>query len=250
MTEEEYQEEAYEEQATEEVEQEEHQEEESPQERNWREMRESLKELKKTNEQLQQELRQKNQQEQYMQQMQMQAYQQQGYQQQMPPQQQEPDPEEEYDEDDYLNVKGFKQLGSKLVKNEVEKYIKQYEMTKEQEEFYKKYPDFHQVVTPENINKLCAEDPETAADIDYLKDDPIRMNRQLYKELKNRYAKTQEDSMPKPKGQQQDKEKPPVSSSAVPKRSALSEANAFAQGLTPDLKEQLWKEMQEAEKYR
>lgn len=220
--------------------------EESPQERNWREMRESLKELKKQNEELSTKLSQREQQEAY-QQWQLQQ-QQASYQSQYPASQ----PEETYEDDDLLTAAQAKKLAADLAKQEVEKYFKQQEAQNVPQRLQQQYNDYADIVNQENVQKLIQEDPETAEDIESLKSDPMRMSRMLYKTLKARYGeqKKEEDPfvMAKKKEAQERQERAPSSSSAVPKRSALAEANAFAQGLTPELKQQLLSEMDEAAK--
>lgn len=226
------------------VETNEEEKEESPQERNWREMRQRYEELKKQNDELMQKITHREQQEAYMQQMQMMQQQNQN------PPQNETAPE--YDDDDLLTAAQAKKLASDLARKEVEKYLKQQESQNIPLRMQQQYPDYHDVVNQETVAKFCREDPETAADIEALKSDPIRMSRLLYKTIKTRYGTSkQEDEFTMAKKKQiDDRQKAPISSSAVPKRSALAEANAFAQGLTPELKEQLWKEMQESSKYR
>ncbi|MGD2065716.1 MAG: hypothetical protein PVI43_00920 [Candidatus Bathyarchaeota archaeon] len=223
---------------------------EDPQERNWREMRETLKELKKQNESLTQKLTQREQQEAY-QQYQMQAWQQAHQAGGSEPTQQQED--ESIDDDDLITAAQAKNLAGKWARQEVEKYLKEQEAQIVPQKLQQQYNDYNQIVNQDNVQRLIQDDPETAEDIEALKSDPMRMSRMLYKTLKARYGqKDQEEdafAMAKKKQAEEKQEKAPASSSAVPKRSALAEANAFAQGLTPDLKKQLLKEMDEAAKY-
>lgn len=224
------------------------QEQESPQDRNWREMRQRYEEQKKQIEQLTQKLTEKEKQDEYLRQMQM-MQQNQQYQQ---PQAQQDDWQPPPD-DEVPYYRDVKRAAAEMAKKEVEKYIKTQESQNIPWKLQQQYPDYNEVVTQANVDKFCREDPELAQDINALQDDPLRMSRMLYKTLKARYGESKHEDlqdMAKKAQKQQPaaKQNAPMSSSAVPKRTALAEANAFAQGLTPDLKAQLWKEMQESEK--
>ncbi|MGD8305087.1 MAG: hypothetical protein PVF17_00400 [Ignavibacteria bacterium] len=205
--------------------------EETPADRNWREMREMMKELKEQNKALEQQLQYKD---------------------QMSQQQPAPEPEDTYtfDDDELLTAAQAKKLAQQMVKKELQDYQKQQETQNIPQKLSQQYPDYNEVVNQENVQKLITDDPETAQDIEALKADPMRMSRLLYKTLKTKYGITkEEEEMPKPQ-KTKTENRPPSSSSAVPKRSALAEANAFANGLTPELRKQLWEEMSEAEKYQ
>lgn len=195
--------------------------EETPAEKNWREMRQMMRELKEQNTYLQQQLSQTQ-------------HARVGK-----------TTSQTSDEDDE------ELLTRADLKRELEQYKKQQETASIPQKLAQQYPDYNQVVNQDNILKLVQDDPETAQDIEALQSDPLRMSRLLYKTLKHKYGiniKEAEESMSK-KEHPLPKEKTPSSSSAVPKRSALSEANAFANGLTPELKKRLWQEMNEAERY-
>jgi len=214
--------------------------EESPQDKNWREMRESLKELKKQNEELNTRLHQKDQQDAYQQWQQMNTANQKA---------QPPEEEDDVDEEDLIT----KKTAAKLARQEVEKYIKQKEQQNIPQMLQQQYGDYIETVNQENIQRLLKDDIETARDIESLQDDPVKMSRLLYKTLKAKYGheNQKEDPFFMAKKQQSEErmKKSPISSSAVPKRSALAEANSFANGLTPELKKQLLKEMDEASRY-
>lgn len=111
------------------------------------------------------------------------------------------------------------------------------------------YPDFDRVVNAETIAMLRDADPEIA--------DSIAANPNLfskasaaYKTIK-RYGFAGEDVYNKQKEKVSNninKPRPVTSISPQEGESPLSRANAFAEGLTPELAKQLWKEMQEARK--
>jgi hypothetical protein len=113
------------------------------------------------------------------------------------------------------------------------------------------YPDFDKIVTKENIEILRAEYPELA--------ETIATSPNLYSKGSSAYTliKKLGIAIEDPLQVQQDAErikinntKPRSTASISPQRgeSPLSKANAFAQGLTDDLKKQLYKEMQESMK--
>lgn len=191
--------------------------EEDPQEKNWREARQALKELRRQNEELRQHITQLS-------------------------QPKEEDPEEELAEDDWVTVKGLKKtisdLEERFHKRESENVI---------ERLRGKYSDFDDVVSEENIAYLKQHDPELAESIEHLKHDPYRQGIAAYKMLKKTDYYLNRNSM-QDKAKAIENGKKPVSVNAVKKAGALSEANKFDRGLTPELRKQLWQEMQEVRK--
>lgn len=114
-----------------------------------------------------------------------------------------------------------------------------------------RFPDYYAVVNADSLETLAAEDPELAYTIQSSQD---FYNKAVlaYKEIKrrgivadNNYTNTHEADKKKA---QQNAAKPKPTVSASPQRgdSPLSKVNAFAQGLTPELKASLLKEMKEA----
>lgn len=114
------------------------------------------------------------------------------------------------------------------------------------------FPDFQKVVSTENIERLNYELPELA--------ESIRDNKDLYKKavaaykaIKRTgiYEQNEEITVQKQKVNQNTfKPKPAASIAPQQGSSPLSKANAFASGLTEDLKAQLHKEMMQAIKGR
>lgn len=167
-------------------------------------------------------------------------------------QRQESKPQEEelgVEDDDIVEGRVVKRLYNEL--RDLKKFKQSYEQEKVDsipERLKTKFSDFDQVVSQENIEKLKLAEPElysaltagsdlyakgvsaykTLKALGYVKEDP-------YKADKERIAQNQGK---------------PVSAQAIRGQSALSDANVFAQGLTPDLKKQMQKEMQEAIKAR
>ena len=110
-----------------------------------------------------------------------------------------------------------------------------------------KFPDFDAVMDPENISFLKTNNPSLAKALASLKDDPYEQGLAAYEALKNTsWYQGNKNTEEKMKLDQNVKK--PLSVQAVRKQGALSEANRFANGLTPELKKALVKEMAEARK--
>ena len=111
------------------------------------------------------------------------------------------------------------------------------------------YPDFNSVVTNDTLGMLRDTDPELA--------ESIAANPNIYSKAVAAYRSIKRYDLYKNDVYSREKEKvhsntikPRPASSLSPQQgeSPLSHANAFAEGLTPELKQQLWKEMQECRK--
>lgn len=197
---------------------------EDKQDKNWREVREKMSELKRQNEEMAKALYQQQMQTQYQQQNQLEETQ-------------------EEDDEDLLTKKSAKKIAKKLAEEAVQKYIKESEVRDIPAKLRSRYNDYDRVVCKETVDRLVIEDPEAAEALAALVNEPYKQGVMAYKLLKSHMG---EEMPKKPK----DKSKTPLSSSAVSKSTALSNAHNFANGLTQDLKDQLWKEMQESAKYR
>lgn len=110
-----------------------------------------------------------------------------------------------------------------------------------------RYTDFDEVMDPENITYLKNNNAALAKAIARLKDDPYEQALAAYEALKNTEWFKQRHTM-KDKAQLEANSKKPVSVQSVRKQGPLSEANRFINGLTPELKKQLQKEMAESRK--
>ena len=111
------------------------------------------------------------------------------------------------------------------------------------------YPDFDSVVNNDNIEVLKNTYPELA--------DSLSSSPDLYKKAVSAYTLIKKLGIGSEDTYRQEKEmaqknaaKPKPLASVAPQQgeSPLSRANAFAHGLTPELKAQLWKEIQESRK--
>jgi len=114
-----------------------------------------------------------------------------------------------------------------------------------------RHPDFDKVVNQSNIERLKEQYPEIAQ--------TLSTNQDLYTQASaaydiiKRYGIYQDNSYDQDKQRVQDNASKPrsmASSSGQRGESPLDQANAFAEGLTPDLKAKLYKEMQDAIKRR
>lgn len=184
----------------------------SDQDRNWRQAREQLDELKRNNQRLEAEVNRLR-----------------------TPVVQE---EEISVADDDLSTVG---ITKKLIKKEAQKIASEMLQKKDAEDAEKwariKYSDYDSVVTNDNLQRLVATAPEVAR---MLMNNPDPVG--AYKILKGMGVDASEST------QLKENQQKPRSMQSVGQASALSQANAFAKGLTPELKSQLWKEMQEAAK--
>lgn len=215
-------------------------EKETSEEKNWRAVREELEATRRRNQELEYYLQQQNQ-------MAQQANQNPS----------KPEPEEEIDDEELLTGAQAKKLASKLAREAAEKIVNEREKERQLKEaptrLRQKMPDYDSVVNEETYMRFVKECPDHARAIDMLKEDPYAQGALAYDLLKARYKTNPSEvytQMEKKRGEENRKK--PVSSSAVPGRrsNALSNADPFANGLTPELKDQLWAEMQEYEKYR
>jgi hypothetical protein len=110
------------------------------------------------------------------------------------------------------------------------------------------FPDFDSVVTRENIEILKESDPELS---DMLRNshDPYNQALVAYKWVKKNVTHAPSYDQDKERAQRNAaKPKPLASVSPQQGDSPLSKANAFANGLTDDLRKQMLKEMNEARK--
>lgn len=165
------------------------------------------------------------------------------------PEESEQDFDFSIDDDALLEGKHVKKLVQEL-KNQ-KKQLKQYHSQSSDMAIEAKikanYPDFNDVVSSENIQRLNQEFPEIAQT---LKNTPDMYNKAVsaYSIMKrfgiHKDRSYDEDKMKAIKNAQ--KPKPLASVSPQQGDSPLSKANAFANGLTSDLKKQMLKEMADA----
>jgi hypothetical protein len=151
--------------------------------------------------------------------------------------------ESELSDDDLLTAKDGRKVFRKEAADVVREAIKQYEVSTLEERLVQKYPDFNEVVTSKNIEFLKETEPELAMSLAHLKDDPKAQSVAAYKLLKKLGIAANNSSPERDKALKNAQK--PVSVNAVTKSSAIGNAHLFENGLTQELKSQLWKEMQE-----
>ncbi len=133
--------------------------------------------------------------------------------------------------------------------NKFNKRIDQLEGQLKEYKLKAKHSDFDKVVTKDNIETLVSTYPEVA--------EILNSSPDLYAQAASAYTLIKslgivpDDTFSKDREKAQSnaaKPRPLTSVSPQQGDSPLSRANAFANGLTPELSEQLWKEMNEARK--
>jgi hypothetical protein len=153
------------------------------------------------------------------------------------------------DDDDIVEGKVIKRLYNELktLKNFKSVY-EQKEMASIPSRLQSKFSDFDQVVTQENIDKLKHAEPELYASITS-GSDLYAKGVSAYKTLKA-LGIVKDDPYVSQKEKVQANQSRPLSTQAIKGQGVLSDANVFANGLTPDLKKQLQQEMEQAVKAR
>lgn len=155
----------------------------------------------------------------------------------------------DYGDDDFVEGKHLKSE-LKSIRKELNSYKKQQVEQTDEVRLKAKYSDFETIVNPDNIAKLKELDPETAETIAMSQASLFIRGAAAYKRLKELGVGREKEYEKDIKHTQTNASKPRASNSISPQQgdSPLSMANAFANGLTTDIKQQLWKEMQEAVK--
>lgn len=161
-------------------------------------------------------------------------------------------PKEEIDElanladDDILTVAQAKKLAQKMARGVAEDVLKERDAATVDERLQLKFSDYADVVTKENIELLKQTEPELAQSL-YHMPDPYSQAVAAYKLLKKVTVKGESSNSLEKKRAMENSQKP-LSVNAVTKQSAIGNAHLFENGLTKDLKKQLWSEMQQAMK--
>ena len=148
------------------------------------------------------------------------------------------------DDDDIITVKQHKNMSAKIARQVAEEVVRQRDASTVDDRLRLKYSDYDQVVTVANIDLLKQSDPELALSLQRLSDDPYAQSVAAYKMLKKTgHGTTVAPSLEKRKAIENSQK--PVSINAVTKQSAIGNASLFENGLTKELKDQLWKQMQQ-----
>jgi hypothetical protein len=165
-----------------------------------------------------------------------------SYQQQLP----QSDDDIGIDDDDIVEGKVVKKLYTEI-KNLKRAYENE-KLSTIPDRLRSKFSDFDNVVTPQNIEKLKNLEPEIYSSI-VSGSDLYSKGVSAYKTLKA-MGIVKDDQYIADKEKVQQNQQKPMSVQAIRGQGALSDANAFARGLTPELRKQLQEEMFEAVKAR
>lgn len=154
--------------------------------------------------------------------------------------------------DDIVEGKHISKVSNEIkkLKAELNNYKNQSYVATTEIRLKTEFPDFDAVVTKENIETLKAMDPELA--------ETIAANPNIYSKAKVTYNQIKRmgivnnayDADKAKAASNLAKPRPLASVNPQQGDSPLSKANAFANGLTDDLKKELWRDMQEAMKNR
>lgn len=149
-------------------------------------------------------------------------------------------------EDDILTVAQARKLATKMARQTAEQLLKERDASTVDERVQIKFPDYSATVTRENIEILKETEPELARSL-YHMSDPFEQAVVAYKYIK-KFVPQRDTSMTQEKKKALENSKKPVSVQSAAKQSAIGNAHHFENGLTPELKSQLWKEMQDVRK--
>lgn len=150
-------------------------------------------------------------------------------------------PEEELSPDDLLTVGQLNKVNQRRDQETLR------ELQRHKEEILRlRYPDLDQVLSNENLELFEQQEPELAETLTALQGDPIKMRVAAYKMIKKTLNKDTPPSTEKTKAENNSKKPVSVQSVGKGSSSAIGNISAFENGLTPELKKQLYKEMQEA----
>lgn len=148
-------------------------------------------------------------------------------------------------DDDIVTAKQARSLAEKMARQVAEETIRQREASTVDERLKARFPDYESVVTQENVEILKQQDPELAMSLYALAQDPYAQAVAAYKMLKRQVGTDMAKQHPS-KAKALENAKKPVSVQAVGKNSAIGNVSRFENGLTPELRKELYQEMQQA----
>jgi hypothetical protein len=149
-------------------------------------------------------------------------------------------------DEDIVTKAHAKRLAEKMARQIAQDVLHQRDMETLDERLINKFPDFNEIVTPENLELLKQKKPELAKSL-YQNSDKWNQAVSAYETLKLMGIGGEVAKNPEKERAIKNSQKP-VSVNAVAKTSAIGNVHHFENGLTPELKKQLWKEMQDARK--
>jgi len=154
-------------------------------------------------------------------------------------------------DDDLFEGKHYRKLQKQLKKQEetLKNYENQVKLTTTETKLKTQYTDFDKVVSEENIRKLRETEPEIAQAISSTSDIYSKAV-SAYKMIKKLGIYVEDNFQEDRNLAQKNAMKPKSVASVSPQQaeSPLTRANAFANGLTSELKRELWREMNESSK--
>ena len=156
-------------------------------------------------------------------------------------------PEEDKEEEQYTESERKLYREIKNLKGEIHR-TKAKQSDGDADRLRSRFPDFDAVMNPENIQHLRVNNPSLAKALASLKDEPYEQGLAAYEALRNTSWYKNSQANPEEKMKLEQNQKKPLSVQAVKKQGALNDANRFANGLTPELKKSLLKEMLDARK--
>ena len=148
-------------------------------------------------------------------------------------------------DDDIVTAKQAKSLAQKMAREVADQAIREREASTADERLRMKFPDYEDVVTQDNIDLLKQQDPELAMSLYALAQNPYEQAVAAYKMLKRTGIGDMAKNQPQ-KAKALENSRKPVSVQSVTKSSAIGDVHKFENGLTPELRKQLWQEMQQA----
>lgn len=191
------------------------------QERNWREARRKMQELERKSEEQAETIRRL---------------------QKQPSNPVEEDELAKLADDDIITAKQARSLAQKMARQVAEETVRQREAATVDERLKNRFSDYDEVVTKDNIELLKQQDPELAQSLYAMQHDPYAQAVAAYKMLKKTGIGDMAKNQPQ-KAKAIENSKKPVSVQSVTKSSAIGNVHNFENGLTPELRKQLQKEM-------
>lgn len=160
---------------------------------------------------------------------------------------QEQDELEQLAEDDILTVAQAKKLATKMARQVATEALKARDASTAEERAALKYPDFAQVVSQENIDKLKREKPRLFNTLAAYKEDPYEQALAAYEMIKEKVYTPPPDSFEKKKAKENSSK--PLSVQAMKSTSPIADVNQFAQMDSSSKKaflQKIYQEMQES----
>jgi hypothetical protein len=156
-------------------------------------------------------------------------------------------PEDDEDPSELIERRHLKRYESELTR--VKEELSHTRQSIAEQHLKAQYPDFEKVVNRDTIEEFRSRNPKLAASL-AATDDLFEKGAAVYTLIKNMGIYREDNYAPDRIKAENNAVKPKPTNSISPQRgeSPLSHANAFANGLTDDLRKQLWREMDQARK--